>query len=282
MKRRLALPILLLACSSPADDTTTDASQNDATEEVDAGVTIDVAASQGTWTVAEDVSFHGTGAGDLTAIAIDHGVGTIHFHGETTPAFFYTSTSTPTGTGDGGQFSGERDFEIVGVTPDRFVLAWITCASSQLAYIYYESTDGFASTKETPATGTCTTVTQSTDEVLSLPAVSIPPPAVVSGFTISGADVAFDGTSPGTANFAGGAWTAYPFNMIDCSTCASPGWFELHTLFWQPETKSVALGILYLEQALPTSVALAYLIRLPQLDDPIGQRLDMPATWTTP
>jgi hypothetical protein len=281
----LAFALLALAACSSADDTTTDAgdASTDALGAPDASTTIDVPATQATWTVAEDVSFDGTGAAELGAIAITHGVGTIQFHGETTPAFFYTSTSTPPGTGDGGAFTGERDFEIVGMTPDRAVLAWITCANdTNLAFVYYESTDGIASTAELPAKGTCSSVTQSTDESVSLPAMSIPPPKVVSGFTISGPSIAFDGANPGTATFASTSWTLYPFNVIDCTTCASPGWFELHSLFWEPSTQTISLAIIYLEQASPNSVALAYLVRLPQLDDPIGQRLDLPATWTTP
>ena len=281
MKRALAL-VLLAACSSPADDTTGDAA-SDAMGEPDASATIDVPATQGTWTVAEDVTFQGKGAGDLGAIDITHGVGTIQFHGESTPVFFYTSTSVPTGTGDAGQFSGERDFEIVGMTADRAVLAWITCDNgTKLTWIYYESTDGLATKSELAATGTCSTTTQTTDEAVSLPALSIPPPTVVSGFTIDGASIAFDGTQPGTASFAGTSWTMYPFNVIDCTTCATPGWFELHSLFWEPGAQTISLAIVYLEAANPNSVALAYLIRLPQLDDPIGQRLDLTATWTTP
>ncbi len=283
MRPALAFAALaLVACSSPSDDSTSDAGASDATSEPDASTTIDVPASQGTWQVAEDVSFQGKGAGALGAIDVTDGVGTVVFQGTTTPVFFYTSTSVPQGTGDGGMFSGDRDFELVGATPDRFVLLWITCASASLAYVYYESTDGIASTAEMHASGTCAATTVTTDEAVSLPAVSIAPPAVAPGFTISGADIAYDGTAPGSATFAGGAWTAYPFHVIDCTTCATPGWFELHTLFWQPDTQTASLAIVYLEQALPSSVALAYLIRLPQLDDPIGQRLDLPATWTTP
>jgi hypothetical protein len=285
---RLALALAaaaLVACSSPADDTTGDAG-GDASEGSDTSAgpaTIDVPASAGTWNVSEDVTFTGQGSGELGAIAIAHGTGTLQFHGETAQAFFLVSTSTPTGTGDGGQFSGERDFEVVGASPDRYVLAWITCANgTDLAYVYYESTDGFASTASMPATGTCALVTAQTAESVSLPAASFPPPTVVPGFTIRGSDIAYDGTTPGSAKIAGAATTLYPFHVIDCSTCATPGWFELHSLFVDPASSSASLGILYLQAAMPSLVELAYFIRLPQVDDPIGQQLDYAATWTTP
>jgi hypothetical protein len=276
----------LAGCSAPADDTTADAGEGgaDAAEEPDAGiVSIDVPATQGTWTVSEDVSFAGKGGGQLGAIAITHGTGTITFHGETAEAFFLVSTSTPTGTGDGGAYSGERDFEIVAASPDRLILAWITCANgTDLAYVYYDSTDGISSNAELLSSGTCTLVTQTTDEAVALPALSFPPPAVAPGFTISGAKIAYDGQSPGSADIAGSTWALYPFHVIDCTACATPGWFELHSLFFDPASSSASLGILYLQQAAPSSVELAYFIRLPSVDDPIGQQLVYPATWTSP
>jgi len=283
VKRYALALVALAACSSPADDTTTDASA-DVTSEPDASAgMIDVPATDATWTVSEDVTFHGKGAGDLGTITIDHGVGTIDFHGETANAFFLVSTSTPSGTGDGGQFQGERDFEIVAASPDRFVLTWITCANgTDLAYIYYESTDGLASKQETAATGTCATVTQSTDEHVTLPEVIIPPPAVVPGFTVTGAKMTYDGTNPGSADFSGMTTTMYPFHVIDCTTCATPGWWELHSLFWDPSTPTASLGIVYLQEQNPSTVDLAYFIRLPNLDDPIGVQMYFDATWTTP
>jgi hypothetical protein len=278
--------VSLVACSS-GDDTNV---QSDASPEADvangdaAPAGIDLAASQGVWSVGEDVGFVGKGAGDLGAISITHGVGTIQFDGETASAFFFTSTSTPSGTGDAGQFANERDFEIVAASPDRFVLAWITCANGgDLAYVFYESTDGFDSAGELPATGTCTDVVTATSESITLPEVAIPPPDVVPEFTIDGAQISFDGKHAGTAELASAPWTIYPFNVIDCSSCASPGWFELHTLFWKPDTREACLGILYLEAASPSDVLLAYSIDLPSFTTPYaGNQLSYAATWTTP
>jgi hypothetical protein len=70
--------------------------------------------------------------------------------------------------------------------------------------------------------------------------------------------------------------------VIDCTTCATPGWFELHSLFYDPATSSLSFGIVYLWQNRPDLVEIAFFIRLPQLDDPIGDQLDDTATWTTP
>ncbi len=281
----ILLVAFALACSSGND--TTDAGDDASTADVvDAGPSgVVIPAAQGTWTVSEDVSFNGKGAGDLGAIAITHGVGTVDFHGETANAFFFTSTSTPTGaSNDGGAFSNERDFEIIAATSDRVIIAWITCANTtDLAWVFYESNDGFDSATELPATGTCADVVANTTESITLPAVTIPPPEVVPSFTITSNALAFDGKNAGTAQLQNESWDLYPFNVIDCSTCATPGWFELHSLFYRPQDQNACLGILYLEAAYPNQVVLAYSICLPGFTTPYsGNELGYSATWTTP
>jgi len=291
MRDRVSAPFVVafvgvaLACSTETTDAT-DAAEEPTTD-AEGGVTaIDLPASQGTWSVAEDVGFQGTGAGDFDSVSITHGVGTIGFRGETMPAFFFTSTSTPTGTSnDGGAFSNDRDFEIVAAAPDRFVLAWITCSNTtDLTFVFYESTDGFDSATELTAHGTCSDAVTNVDESIALPAVNIPPPSVVPGFTIDGGStLSFDGANAGSAELANATWSMYPFNVIDCSNCATPGWYELHTLFWNAANQSAALGILYLEAAHPGSVTLAYAIALPSFTTPYaGNQLAYTASWTTP
>jgi hypothetical protein len=264
------------------DDTTPDAALETIDETADTSNAISIPATNATWHATEDVTFTGKGSADLGAIDLTHGVGTIVFKGETVPAFFYTSTSTPTGTDDSGTFAGERDFEVVALAPERLIAVWITCAATDLSFVYYESTDGPQTSVERPATGTCTVIKGDTAESVSLPASSFAPPALVSGFTITGAQINYDGTAPGGATIVGADTQVFPFHRIDCTKCATPGWWELHSIFWDPTTSSTSFGILYLAQNRPDIVELAYLIRLPELDNPIGVQLDYPATFTTP
>jgi hypothetical protein len=288
----LAALFLSVSGCSTANNAPSHAGAADASEETDdapagpdgdAGPTgIEVAPSQGSWQADEDVTLTGAGSGDLGAISIAHGLGSITFQGAPVDAFYFVGSMVPLGTDAGGDSSlaEERDLEIVAVQPGRVILTWVTCYDSELAYVYYETTDGIASQKSQPASGTCDVVDQSSAEAVSLPALSIPGPAVVSGFTITGPELSFDGTLPGKATFGGATWAMYPFHTIDCTACASPGWYELHSLFWDPSKRAVCAGILYLEESPMTEVELAYLLCLPGVTSPIANdQLFFGSTW---
>jgi hypothetical protein len=127
----------------------------------------------------------------------------------------------------------------------------------------------------------CDVVDQSTAEAVSLPDLSMPAPVVVSGFTITGPQLSFDGMSAGKAAFDGTTWEMFPFHTIDCSACASPGWYELHSLFWDPSKRAACVGILYLEESATTEVELAYLLCMPGVTSPIANdQLFFGSSWT--
>jgi len=282
----LAVCAIAAGCSS--SDSISTGPENDGGGEAssDGGSSpISIAAASAVLTAAQDTTFTGKGANDLGAIAITHGVGTIQFQNESADAFFFNATAVPTGTGDAGEFTGDRDFEIIAAQPNRLIVAFITCTGPKLTYIFYESTDGIASPKELAASGTCAVLEQSTGESVTLPAVDLPPPTLVTGFSITGAQLSFDGTHVGQASLNGESFQLYPFNTIDCTSCASPGWYELHSVFWDPQNKNACLGILYLEKNAPATVELAYAICLPGVTDPLASgtgSLDFTASWTSP
>jgi len=249
----------------------------------DAGL-LEIGASKGTLAVSIDVSLDGAGFHDLGAIAISHGVGTIQYRGETASAFVFDGPPMATGpSDDGGAYASDRDYEIVAVSADRLIAAWITCTGTRLTFVYYESTDGSASGTELPATGTCAVSATSVAEAVTLPAVTLAPPCLVPGFTITGSQLSFDGAHPGQLTYGGAAWSLYPFHEVDCSSCATPGWYELHSLLWKEAGQSACLGILYLQQGSPASVELGYLLCLPGVDNPLGAYgYEFQATWTAP
>lgn len=284
-----------IGCSSAGSDGATSGSDaGDSTADGGDGAPssgdISVPATDGTWPAAQDVTFTGKGAKDLGAIAITHGAGTIQFKGAPAQAFFFDATPVPTGTDDAGDFSGSRDFQIIAAQDSRFIMAWITCTGTQLGYIYYESTDGDTSSTtavpggELPASGTCTVAETPTSVAVSLPAVTLPSaPPLVSGFTITGQDLSFDGTNPGKANVNGESWTMYPFNTVDCRDCATPGWYELHSLFYDPNNQNACLGILYLTEGSPAQTELAYFLCLPALSAPLTNDQEFfDSAWTSP
>jgi hypothetical protein len=286
----LAACVVAVGCSSSSDNGASSSGTDGGTGGSDSGVvnTLQFPASNAPWTVSEDVTFTGKGANDVGAIAITHGVGTIEFQNESVSAFFFNATGVPTGTADGGdvdggEFAGDRDYEIIAVQQTRVIVAFITCTSSALDFIYYETTDGIASPKELAATGTCSVLEKSTTEQVTLPAVDMPTPNLLFDFSISGKDISYNGMSIGSASFAGDTYQLYPFHLVDCSNCASPGWDELHSFFWNASKQTACIGILYLEESAPTNVELAYTVCLPGLTNPLGgNSLNFPATWTVP
>jgi len=247
------------------------------TTPIDAGK-IDIPASNGAWQADADVTLDGDGAGDLAAIHLQHGVGTITFGGAAASAFYLAGSPIPMGTS--GANSG-RYLEVVAVQPGRIVLAWVECDASNLTFVYYETTDGIATAAALRASGVCNVVQQPTAEPFAAPATSILVTSVVSGFSVAGPQLSFDGSGPGRADFASATWTAYPFHAIDCTTCMAPGWYELHTLFVDPTSSTACVGILYLWEPAPNGVDLAYLVCLPSVTNPAGAaQLSLDATWT--
>src|SRR5579883_3186507 len=67
------------------------------TTRVNAG-SIDIPASNGSWQADADVTLDGDGAGDLGAIHLQHGVGTVSFGGAAANAFYLAGSPIPTGT----------------------------------------------------------------------------------------------------------------------------------------------------------------------------------------
>ncbi|MGH7281206.1 MAG: hypothetical protein ACRELY_06770 [Polyangiaceae bacterium] len=290
----LGLCAVGIGCSSSSNEGTSPGGSDGGTGTTDGGGSwngdISVPATDGSWPAQQDVTFTGKGAKDLGAISITHGAGTIQFKGAPAQAFFFDATPVPEGTGDAGDFSGSRDFQIIAAQDSRFIMMWITCTGTDLGFIYYESTDGDSSSStavpggELAATGTCTVAETPTSVAVSLPAVTLPSaPPLVSGFTITGSDLSFDGTNPGKANVNNESWTMYPFNTVDCRDCATPGWYELHSLFYDSANQNACLGILYLMEGSPSQTELAYFLCLPALSAPLtNDQQFFDSSWTSP
>lgn len=246
---------------------------------------IAVPASTGSWTAPGDLTIEGRGSGALGAISLSHGVGTLTFDGAPAKAFYFVGSAVPLGTDAGvdSALAQERDFEILAEQDGRLIAAWLTCYQGGLYYVYYETTDGLASKKSQTASGTCSYVETPVGETPAWPAFSFPPPSLVSGFTIAGAEIAYDGQSPGSIALNGDRWSLHPFHLIDCTACATPGWWELHSILWDPTKQRSCFGILYLQQSAPAQVELAYLTCFPDVTSPIpyDQKL-YAATWTHP
>ena len=128
--------------------------------------------------------------------------------------------------------------------PDRLYLMWFYCADDRLFTVYTEGTDGTPLTYQA-ATGTCAEAPPAPVTV-DLPALDMPLPPLEGDFAIDGDDASVDGAAPGWVVAGGRQMAVYGFQRVDCADCGSPGWQELHGLFWDEPAQALHIGSLYL------------------------------------
>ena len=142
--------------------------------------------------------------------------------------------------------------------------------------------DGLVTVSPVDASGTCTVGAATVTEKLPLPAIDLPFPAAVKGYSIKGTDISLRTDGTGDVRTLGREWNLYPFNVVDCSECATPGWFELHSLMWNAAAKRVCFGIFYLDQDEPKSVEFDYPMCLGGGSVAPDETPLIPATWSLP
>lgn len=240
----------------------------------DAGTALVVPAASGalqlSFGVTVDAQTFGADAG-ISRVSLTNGVGTVQIDGETLPSMVYQRPPRAT--------PGQDLVQGLAVSPTRLVVFWITCANGQPDAIEYIATDGTPYTQMPGVMGTCSIASSSTDVSVAWPSSTLEPP-LVQGFTMSGPNVSYDGTAPGQVTLSGQPWQVYPFDKIDCSTCASPGWYELHAVLWQSSCSRACYGIFYLYQDHPSDVRLDWVFCLPDFGDPTGGGANLTASWS--
>ncbi len=214
----------------------------------------------------------GAGTDQIGAVDIGFNAGTIQIAGRTLDAVAYVNPPP---------FPGWDLYQVLAVATDALYVLWLYCNSSTsaLEWIYWEGTDSYPLVAE-PATGTCNGSVLATSTPVLLPALALPMPDLVQGFTITGAELSFDGT-PGFLTEPTGDVTFLPFELVDCTIdCGVPGWWELHAVLWDSAAERVGFGIVYLLSS-PPPIGISYEIWLPDLYAPEGFR-QLDATWTMP
>lgn len=257
----------------PGDGSAGETGDGPAGETGDAGARVvrAVPAAAATLPLAFDVAIQGEMAGTTMAVSVSHDSGTLQIGGRTYPIVVYEQIPW-------SGFSLTL-YQAIAVLTDRWAVIWFYCRGSTLTGIDYEDTLG-APLAAFDAAGTCSVAMQSVNAQVTAPASMLTLDSLVRGFAVTGATLSYDGSSPGTMAFGGRSWQVYPFNLIDCSTkCGSPGWYELHSIFWDTSASETCFGIFYLQSQAPGSVLLEYSICLPDGAMPASS---FPSHWSHP
>ncbi len=207
------------------------------------------------WSNPFSVAIHGV-VDDATIRSLDfqNGRGTVALSSGSASSVLY----------DQYDFDGYRGYTAIVPTGDRWHVLYPYCKGESLRTVWHFET-GSQRLRELPASGSCTgtdgaSVTAGislSTSTLNLPtlcgleieAVGLNPAAqdVPTGETISlklnqpGTAVRQD---PSTGDLVEHQFI--PFAGVNCSACASPGWYEVHSILWNDTNRSATYGVLYL------------------------------------
>jgi hypothetical protein len=242
---------------------------------VDGGVALSVAASRGALVRGFDVAIHGSAAASGTSFAIDHDQGTVTVAGRTMPALVYQRDNWPE--------IGQVLYGTVAVAPDLWTILYFYCQGSVLTQIYIEDTRGGPPLilAGGDLDGTCAESSSRQDVAVAFPASTLDLGAPATGFAASGPALTQTSATTGTMTSCEDSWTVFPFAEVDCSTaCGSPGWYELHSIYWSAQEGAACFGIFYLDLDDRAHVELHFSLCLPDLRAPSSSTFA--ATWTGP
>jgi hypothetical protein len=207
-------------------------------------------------------SLAGSGTADVGAFQLHDSVGTIEMMGRTLPAVVVAESAFTE--------QGILLHQIYALSDDGFFLVWTYCTAGAIDLVYIlDSRDGSGRFEE--ASGTCDDVQRIAATQVRFPGADLPWPRVQTGFEVTGKSLQLYAGMPGAVRYGGTIRAAIPFAVIDCTMCdATGGWYELHSLLWDPGNGSVILGIFYLDAGDRSQVLFEYAIDLGTLERVTG------------
>lgn len=206
------------------------------------------------------VTLSGEGTQKISNINIQSNWGSIGFNGQTLEALAYQQIPW-------GGF-GLNLYQIVARQGTGIFTAWIYCNdAAQMTDIYYESSSSPQVSYEI-ANGSCYANQASTAVTATWPMMALKTPTPVRGFTITGAGISL--ASGGIGKL--GEKLFSPYAVVDCTQdCGSPGWYELHSIVYDPITTQSCYAIFYLFTGASSPIELARSICFPELDGSIDE-----------
>ena len=192
----------------------------------------------------DSINVNLTGGPTGTIVSISESQGTIAFE-DRGPVRAFLFLSEPQAGNQGILYGG------LGMGDGAWFPFWLYCSTTgRLTRIFGEMTDRDVGL-DLEVDGTCTdTGTPATKPIVFQPQI-LTNVALTCGFTADApgmpVSLMLRGGQPGHVSFDGDDATVLPFHTVDCrSGCGSPGWYELHTLVWDPSRSVVAFSVFYL------------------------------------
>ncbi len=217
-----------------------------------------VPATKGTMMLPFDVAAKGSGKKAIGAIDIAGGAGTVVIEGQQLAAVSYRKQP----------FGAYTLYQTLAARSDALFVVWLYCQGGKLVDLYWEGTDG-SPVAEDHASGSCVEGSGSALAAVAFPALDFAPPPLLGKYTVTGEKVSITPKEPGTVDLGSGPLTVLAFNDVDCTSCGSPGWREIHSLLWDQPKSRACFAIFYLLGA-GKQVQVTYSLTLPDLSDPAG------------
>ncbi len=213
-----------------------------------AGITLQ--SSQKVISLENSNTLRGHGSGQIGEIQISANSGTIEINQKKMETFLQERI--------GWEGMGTVLYQGLALNQNQFYVYWIYCdLKDKLIDVYYESSDS-SEVKVEAASGTCTSLANTTKSTVSIPSMNLEQPTPISGFNIKGNSIKLSSGNIGTLK----DWSAkrvedqdlkfLPFSTINCAACsaggpaAGKGWYELHSLVWNDTQSKVCFAIIYL------------------------------------
>lgn len=259
------LMLFLLACG-------TSSNQDDHEIVDDFDGTFTLPATDTTRAMDYSLSVSGSGSSRVGDISISNSAGTIEFDGETLDTIVYEYIPW--------ESTGYNLYQGIAISDTDLFVYWVYCRTSNdsVALIYYESINQYDIAHE-GGSGTCAMQETEVQPALALTERSLDISRLVSGFTITGDEISYDGNVAGTYTYGETTYALYPFELVDCSDCSGGDWQELHSILYNAEEAKACFTILYLMEGSEDMVISSYSICFPDLDN---VNAVLTATWTVP
>jgi hypothetical protein len=212
------------------------------------------------------LNLSGQGSSHVGAIQLANGSGSVELENRLYSLYVYYQSPPWLAT-------GEVDYQGIASDGSSWDVFFIRCGAGKLDWIFYEDLNGTGMKGEAPSSADlnlCEVGAQGPLQTVDFPPISMQAPPPTSEWNLSGPRLEYKAGVGGEYQSADGTrYELYPFTTVDCTQCETPGWYELHSLFYAATTPQLCFGIIYLHPD-TGKINIGYSLCLPDLTSPLN------------